>query len=154
MPVRVGRRAQADLNEIHEYLYRASGSEAVADRVISEIAERFLLLSRWPRIGRLRTDLRAGLRSYPVGSHLIFYRVTRVDVVIVRILHGRRNLPRCFVERGHQQFLRGALRTAPYTEEAARSAAARGWIVNRSKSLTTRTFGKCCAASAAIAAGS
>jgi toxin ParE1/3/4 len=39
-------------------------------------------------------DLRPGYRKYLVGSHVLFYRVTNTDVVVVRILHQRMDVER------------------------------------------------------------
>lgn len=51
------------------------------------------LLRRNPEAGRERSDLAPNLRSLPVGSHLIFYRVVHhpegSHVRILRILHAR-----------------------------------------------------------------
>jgi toxin ParE1/3/4 len=87
-------RARSDLDDIWEYITVESGSEAVADRLIDSITDRFDLLANWPRLGRARDDLRLGLRSYPVGDYIIFYRVQRRDVIIQRVLHARRNIER------------------------------------------------------------
>jgi toxin ParE1/3/4 len=39
-----------------------------------------------------------GLRSVAVEPHVIFYRVTRSAVEIVRVLHGRRDVEAVFAE--------------------------------------------------------
>jgi toxin ParE1/3/4 len=91
---RLALRARADLDDIWEYIVIESASEAVADRQIDAFTDRFALLANWPRLGRARDDLRRGLRSYPVGDYLIFYRVQRRDVIIQRVLHARRNVDR------------------------------------------------------------
>ncbi len=43
-------------------------------------------------VGRARDDLRAGLRSYPVGRYLIIYRANGPDVLILHIIHASRDL--------------------------------------------------------------
>lgn len=45
------------------------------------------MLATNPLLGIERRDISHGLRSLPVGRHLIFYRVIDEGVVIVRILH-------------------------------------------------------------------
>lgn len=94
MAHRLSLRARADLDDIWEHLLRESGSEAIADRRIDLIAERFALLARWPRLGRARDDLRRGLRSFPAAGYIIFYRLQRRDVLILRVLHARRDIAR------------------------------------------------------------
>jgi toxin ParE1/3/4 len=67
--------AQADLDEIWLYVTHESGSVEIATRLIDAITERFWLLAQHPQIGRQRDhDLRPGLRSFPVGEYVIFYR--------------------------------------------------------------------------------
>jgi toxin ParE1/3/4 len=80
------------LDEIWDYVFLESGSEIVADRMLDSIAGRFDLLADWPTAGRGRDDLHLGYRSHAVGND-IFYRVAaNDDVIIQRVLHGRRNL--------------------------------------------------------------
>lgn len=43
-------------------------------------------------MGRLRGELATGLRSFPVGRYVIFYRALSNGIEIVRVLHGARDL--------------------------------------------------------------
>ena len=45
-----------------------------------------------PEAGRLRPELRAGLRSFPVGRYLIFYTVNSSDIEIARVIHSARDI--------------------------------------------------------------
>lgn len=67
MAFRVSLAAQADLEEIWIYISEESGSVAIANEWLDAVGERFQLLSDWP-FGRARDELRAGLRSHPVGD--------------------------------------------------------------------------------------
>ena len=96
MPYRLTREARADLDEIWSYIFGESGSEAAADRVLDSIGEGFDTLVDWPRLGRRRDDLRPGYRSYAASNYLIFYRISRRTVVILRVLHGRRDIRALF----------------------------------------------------------
>jgi toxin ParE1/3/4 len=90
---RLAPRARADLDAIWEYLARESRSEALADQQIDSITERFDLLARHPLLGRARDDdMGSGRRSFPVGQHVIVYRIVGGDVSILRVVHGRRDL--------------------------------------------------------------
>lgn len=89
---RLAPEAVADLDEIWYYAAKESGSFAVADRLIDSATSRFALLAGQPQLGRAREALRPGLRSFPVGSYLILYRVESGNVLISRVLHGRRDL--------------------------------------------------------------
>ncbi len=44
-----------------------------------------------PGIGTRRDDIRTGLRAQSVQKHVIFYRKTKSEVVIVRVLHQSMN---------------------------------------------------------------
>ncbi len=97
MAHRLAPEAEADLESIWLYVARESGSAEVADRLLDSITARFLLLARNSHMGRRRDDdLRPGLRSFAVGSYVIFYRVDGPDVLILRVLWGGRDLPALF----------------------------------------------------------
>ena len=90
-------QTDSDLDEIWYYVVTKSGSIEIADRLIDSITDRFLLLARHPNIGRARDeDLRAGLRSFPVGEYLIIYRIQDEDVLILRVLRGSQNITALF----------------------------------------------------------
>jgi plasmid stabilization system protein ParE len=70
MARRLARRAEADLEDIADYIARESGSLETARRVIDSITDRFQLLAANPYIGRARDDdLGSGRRSFrPAGT--------------------------------------------------------------------------------------
>lgn len=93
MAHRVALQAEAELDAIWYYVAKESGSIEVADRLIDSITQRFLLLSRHPRLGRRRDEeLRPGLRSFPVGEYVILYRIEAEDVLILHVIRGSRNI--------------------------------------------------------------
>lgn len=49
-----------------------------------------------PEAGRSRSELQMGLRSFPVGRYLIFYRPSATSVEIVRVLHSARDVDAMF----------------------------------------------------------
>lgn len=63
-------------------------------RYVDDLQRRFGQLARFPDSGRRRSDIGRHYRSVVQGSHVIFYRVTAKDVVIVRVLHGRMSAER------------------------------------------------------------
>jgi toxin ParE1/3/4 len=63
---------------------------------VASITERFSLLAAFPYAGRARGDLRPGLRSFSVGDYVILYRIEREDVVILPVIHGRRDIEATF----------------------------------------------------------
>jgi toxin ParE1/3/4 len=86
-------QADSDLDGIWRYIAIQSGSYEIADRLIDSIVDRILLVAAHPHIGRVRDeDLRPGIRSFPVGDHIILYRIHKQYVLILRVLHGSRNI--------------------------------------------------------------
>jgi toxin ParE1/3/4 len=55
------------------------------------IRDTFAILALTPGIGRTRDDLAKGLRSHPVGSHVLYYWNTDSALLIAHILHNRRD---------------------------------------------------------------
>jgi toxin ParE1/3/4 len=82
--------AQRDLAGIWWYIAR--DNENAADRFVESLKERCERLGQNPRSGVSRDAISRGLRNIVYGEYLIFYRVARPGVRIVRVLHGRRNL--------------------------------------------------------------
>jgi len=93
MAVRFGTQVEADLDGIWAYVAKESGSVDVANRVIDSITDHLFLLSRHPQLGRRRdNDLRRGLRSLSVSGYVIIYRTENQDVLILHVVHGRRDI--------------------------------------------------------------
>jgi toxin ParE1/3/4 len=93
MAIRYGPQVEAQLDEIWSYVAKESGSLEVAGRLITSITDHFFLLSRYPQLGRRRDhDLRPGLRSLSVAGYVVIYRIQNDDVLILHILHGRRDI--------------------------------------------------------------
>jgi toxin ParE1/3/4 len=97
MAHRVAGDAEADLDEIWLYVATESGSMDVATRLIDLITGRFVFLSSFPYAGRARDDdFGIGSRSFSVGEHVIVYCVEGEDVLILRVVHGKRHLEDLF----------------------------------------------------------
>ena len=89
MPYRLSALAERDLEDIWSYVVE-DANQTTADRLIDAIVDRFELLAEQPRMGRLRPEFGAGVRSFTVENHVIYYRPAG-DVLIARVLHGRRD---------------------------------------------------------------
>ncbi len=86
--------ATSDLDDIWLYIAVESSSIELAERVVASITARFYTLTRHPYIGRRRDEnLRPGIRSFPIGRHVIIYRVKNGEVLILRVIDGRREYP-------------------------------------------------------------
>jgi toxin ParE1/3/4 len=89
--------ADSDLEEIFDYSTEKFGvNQAV--KYLLEFEALFLKFVTNPEIGRSRDEIAPGLKSYPKSSHVVFYRRQNKQILIVRILHGSRDLMRFFDE--------------------------------------------------------
>lgn len=89
MRYQVSEGAQADLDEIFLYWAKRTSLDT-ADQLIDRIVDRFWLLGEFPDAGKRADDLARGLRCFPAGKYLIYYRKTRRGVEIIHIFHGAR----------------------------------------------------------------
>ncbi|OFV88814.1 MAG: hypothetical protein A3J75_06715 [Acidobacteria bacterium RBG_16_68_9] len=92
--VRFLPEARADLHQIWDYI--AEDDVEAATRLVDLVEERCTLLVRSPDIGRVRDELAPGLRSFPVGKYVIFYRRAKGGIEIVRVLSAWRDIPALF----------------------------------------------------------
>lgn len=83
--------ADLDLREIWNYVAEEAGSDDVADRLVDSITARCWIFERSPYAGTSKSDIEPGLRGFPFGNYLIYYRVTADSVIIARILHAARD---------------------------------------------------------------
>lgn len=91
-------QAQVDLSNIWDYVALSSGSVEVADDFIDVLRTRCRELARAPHVGRLRPELKPGLRTLPFRLYLIVYCEREDMVEIVRVLHGMRDTHRAIAE--------------------------------------------------------
>ena len=89
MRYRISEDAERDLDEI--FLYWATrASLETADRVVDRITERFWLLGEHPKAGK-PAGIAAGVKCFPAGKYLTYYRKTHHGTDILHIFHGARN---------------------------------------------------------------
>jgi toxin ParE1/3/4 len=87
--------ARADLQEIHSHI--AKDKPEAARRFVEHLRVKARQLAETPGMGRSRgEDLRPGLFSFPVGRYVLFYREQSGGIVLVRVIHGSRDLPALF----------------------------------------------------------
>jgi len=85
--------AKNDLQEIYDFgIYKFGHSQAT--RYLEGFREYFEALAKNPEIGKQRDEIKVGLYSLPHVSHIIFYRILTNRIRIVRILHGRSDIPK------------------------------------------------------------
>ena len=86
-------RAQADVDEIWTYTFERWGVEQ-AELYVRQLGSAVETIAQDPQRGRPCDEIREGYRRYPSGSHVVFYRITTKEVVVVRILHQRMDFNR------------------------------------------------------------
>lgn len=87
--------ADEDLQAIFIYTEEEFGTDQ-AVKYLVEIEDVFERLVETPELGKQRNEIKKGLRSLPVGAHIIFYRILTNHIRIVRVLHGSRDVPKHF----------------------------------------------------------
>ena len=78
--------AEKDLESIYDYSYQEFG-ENRAIEYINDVNNVFIKLANNPELARQCDYIKTGLLTYTVGSHIVFFRVTKVRLSIIRILH-------------------------------------------------------------------
>ena len=53
-------------------------------------------LARMPGMGPARDEIKPGLRSFPLGNYLIFYRKIDDGIELARVIHGARKFEELF----------------------------------------------------------
>lgn len=83
-------RAERDFLQIWDYTFRQWG-EAQADEYLDQLDAGIGILAENPELGISRDEVRAGYRVLFIASYAVYYTVTRSRVLIVRVLHERRD---------------------------------------------------------------
>ncbi len=89
--VRLSPEADDDLTAILEYTL-AHWDEHQMNEHADRLFEALGHLAMFPDMGRPRDELAPGLRSFSIDDHIVFYRVTAMELIVRRIVHSRRDL--------------------------------------------------------------
>lgn len=84
---RLTPRAETDLEDIWLYSFEQWSPEQ-ADHYLAGLVDVFEGLAD----GRLKgrpIEGQDGYLKYPVGSHLVFYKVAATSMIVIRVLHAR-----------------------------------------------------------------
>jgi toxin ParE1/3/4 len=84
------RLAKQDLLDAIRFIARDDADAAA--HFYHDVQERYRQLADHNGMGRKRPDLAPHVRSFPSADYIILYRTVRADVVILRFLHGARDL--------------------------------------------------------------
>ena len=97
MKLQVFRTERAELDLLEIWLFIAEDSSDVADSFLTLLEEKAQTLATSPEMGRLRPELAAGdIRSFPIGRYVVFYEPREDGILIVRVLHGARDIETAF----------------------------------------------------------
>jgi toxin ParE1/3/4 len=82
--------SKGDYLDIWHYI--AYDNPDAADQMLRSIDGKLELYASQPKMGTNRSRLGRGLRSFPVGNYLVFYREIEGGIELIRVLHGARKL--------------------------------------------------------------
>ena len=94
-------RYLSDVSECADHLCTEANEKVAADWYLA-LKKALDHIQRVPEIGRIRNDLpeaeirTLNLRKYP--NYLVFYRLKKVTIELLRVRHGMMNLPELFSE--------------------------------------------------------
>ena len=97
--IELAPRARADLRSLFSYSL-ATWGEPQAVAYLQRLANAMHELIAYPRLGRARDDLAAGLRALSASHHVIFYLMDDRKITIVRILHVKMDPSKHIVRSG------------------------------------------------------
>ncbi len=82
--------AEEDLIDI--WLYIEEDQPVNADRFLDKLNDAAMLLAESPEMGVDRPSLGKGLKSFPVGNYILYYRVKHNELELVRVLSATRDI--------------------------------------------------------------
>lgn len=86
----VAPEAKTDLKDIYRFGLRQWG-KVQSEKYLAQLEDVFWSLTEQPCMGAERHELQNDIRAIVVASHTIFYRVTDIQLQIVRVLHNRQD---------------------------------------------------------------
>lgn len=93
---RLSPNAARSLAAIDKYTTKNFGPQQTV-RYLENILERLQFIANHPDTGNQREDIKVGYLSYFVGSHTIYYRITKDEIEVIDVLHQsmepKRHLP-------------------------------------------------------------
>lgn len=91
MKLRISRLADRDIEQIWKFIAR--DSITAATKVEDDIQAAMKLLASQPMMGHQRKDIAdPRYRFWPVYSYIIAYRIDANTLIVVRVIHGARDM--------------------------------------------------------------
>ena len=90
--------AKADLRSIHDFI--AHDSRHYAKKVTQDIVAKTDILDELPRVGRMVPEIdNENIRELSLYSYRILYEIKEPDIVVLAVIHKRRDLQLEMIER-------------------------------------------------------
>src|SRR2546421_5642864 len=102
MRYRISKDANQDLDHIFLYWERRA-SLKVAEKLVDSIIDRFWLLGEYPDAGRPCEHIAAGVKCFPAGKYLIYYRKTRRGIDILHVFHSAQDQKQAFRKKAKRE---------------------------------------------------
>jgi toxin ParE1/3/4 len=90
LSIRYSESARKDINDILDFTEQEWGTDQ-RKQYRAQLREVIHRLAEIPTLDRARDDLAAGLRSFPLGSHLICYSIQPDMLFVRRVFHSRQD---------------------------------------------------------------
>ncbi len=90
MAYKLSPAAQSDVADIWDYTAEKWGLDQ-AEASVRQIKRAVQAVAADHGLGRSCDEIRPGYWKYMVGSHVLFYRIDRDGIDVVRILHAHMN---------------------------------------------------------------
>jgi len=91
MGYRLSPEADNDIEDIFDYTEFEYGLKKAIEYT-RQFHIVFIHLSKEPKLGRSRNEIKARLRSLTQNQHVIFYRILNDHIRIIRVLHSRSDI--------------------------------------------------------------
>ncbi len=92
LPIKITPNARADLDELWNSI--AQHNIDHAEKFMQRLNYRILSLAQFPETGTPRPEIYEGLRLLVEGNYLVLHLVCDGIVIILRVVHGARDLTR------------------------------------------------------------
>ncbi len=84
--IKLKPKAYDDLTNIYQYSLKEFG-QAKATQYIKSLDEAFSKLANDSNIGIDYSDIRPQLRAYLTASHIVFFKRSKYDITVLRVLY-------------------------------------------------------------------
>lgn len=91
----LSNKAKEDISDIFDYTVKEFNLEK-AIAYTNDFKTLFNSLLFIPTLGSNRDEIKHGLYSITKNKHVVFYRIFKDKIRVIRVLHGSRDLPKYF----------------------------------------------------------